>query len=527
MKNITETLTDLELCQTVEEKRLVLIDFAKQIIDKCSKRAKISYEYTYVSNEEEPTGQNAIVDVKDISDVINIVDNHVDLLQVKCGELVFNKTIEASEHDSFVRITEYQGGKFKEIADFGDCCVFENNLYHKVVYPDMIEIYIKSGLPVKYWLCSNLVETEIISGVIEPLMVSYGGKWSSLSHGYDNEAQLRKEQCVLDKPCTICGQMVAAHYVEEVKKEIIEKNICFSCNIWTATIRAHNNKSYHESSPIVNGTHYHISPDVTGAGFKGFGGSEFDVRFFDGRRTITHNMWCQGDVPKHFKDQLPDNAKFHDSIRIPLSNKAELSKFSIYNMKFMPLDDGEVEIYLRNKPTGIKFLDAGVEYLTDHNNFFNMHYVELPIASSDALKQVWDYTSEEISKFIETLTEQHESNKKPSKNYLGVEVSGMFESSIPFGAKEHTYRRELLMIEHKPNSPFNHSRKTVFCLYVNPIDDADTKVNLTHSLSQPICQRPDMKLFINEGIVKDMMTHFQSNKQFQIDLLSGKFNSKK
>ena len=34
------------------------------------------------------------------------------------------------------------------------------------------------------------------------------------------------------------------------------------------------------------------------------------IRFTDGREVITHNLWHQGTIPKHFRARLPDNAVF-------------------------------------------------------------------------------------------------------------------------------------------------------------------------------------------------------------------------
>jgi hypothetical protein len=43
----------------------------------------------------------------------------------------------------------------------------------------------------------------------------------------------------------------------------------------------------------------------------GFGGSEFRILPDDGREVIiSHNVWCQGEVPKKFRKVLPDNAIF-------------------------------------------------------------------------------------------------------------------------------------------------------------------------------------------------------------------------
>jgi hypothetical protein len=40
------------------------------------------------------------------------------------------------------------------------------------------------------------------------------------------------------------------------------------------------------------------------------GGARSTIRFRDGRSVVTHNLWCQGEVPAHFREALPDNAEF-------------------------------------------------------------------------------------------------------------------------------------------------------------------------------------------------------------------------
>ena len=52
---------------------------------------------------------------------------------------------------------------------------------------------------------------------------------------------------------------------------------------------------------------YSVS-DSTGP-FKGFGGRKFTFqRISDNSIVESCNVWCEGDVPKHFRDRTPDNA---------------------------------------------------------------------------------------------------------------------------------------------------------------------------------------------------------------------------
>jgi hypothetical protein len=57
---------------------------------------------------------------------------------------------------------------------------------------------------------------------------------------------------------------------------------------------------------IARGTAYSIgSPDDNP---RGFGGSVWLIRFFDGREVRCNSLWCLGDIPADWRDRLPDNA---------------------------------------------------------------------------------------------------------------------------------------------------------------------------------------------------------------------------
>jgi len=61
---------------------------------------------------------------------------------------------------------------------------------------------------------------------------------------------------------------------------------------------------------IVKGVHYMVGDESSKVMPRGFGGSLFNIRWFDGHEAKTTNLWCQGDVPEHFRSKLPDNAEF-------------------------------------------------------------------------------------------------------------------------------------------------------------------------------------------------------------------------
>ena len=110
--------------------------------------------------------------------------------------------------------------------------------------------------------------------------------------------------------CVKCGEMENNRYVNPTMKEMEEQQICFHCHFWMEKVGWR--KSNDPRAVIVNGRYYYIDDEAVPGyqGFRGFGGSEFKIKFNDGREVISHNLWCQGDIPAHFRDVLTDNAVF-------------------------------------------------------------------------------------------------------------------------------------------------------------------------------------------------------------------------
>lgn len=62
----------------------------------------------------------------------------------------------------------------------------------------------------------------------------------------------------------------------------------------------------------IDGVHYRVGPENApyGEWFRGFSGRKFIIKFHDGRKVVTTNLWCQGHIPMKMREQLPDNAEF-------------------------------------------------------------------------------------------------------------------------------------------------------------------------------------------------------------------------
>lgn len=80
---------------------------------------------------------------------------------------------------------------------------------------------------------------------------------------------------------------------------------CFHIHFWRIVLD--------DEAIIINGSCYHIGVEPEDPknyrGFLGFDGSEFKIRKFGSDEIIvTHNLWCQGEIPLEFNKQ--DNAQF-------------------------------------------------------------------------------------------------------------------------------------------------------------------------------------------------------------------------
>ena len=107
--------------------------------------------------------------------------------------------------------------------------------------------------------------------------------------------------------CRICGN--TDHLDDYIKGDGIYKimeneHVCFHCAFWLEKIALTN-----ENTVIVNGERYTIGEENPDLYFKGFGGAEFNIEFFDGRKVVSHNMWYQGKIPEMFRKypELQDN----------------------------------------------------------------------------------------------------------------------------------------------------------------------------------------------------------------------------
>ena len=115
--------------------------------------------------------------------------------------------------------------------------------------------------------------------------------------------------CDTEIKCKICGNEYRVdRYAKCDIRSIMEKeNVCFQCAYWLEKIMLTD-----KNTAIINGIRYTIEKENQIGQFRGFGGREFNIEFFDGRKVTTHNLWCQGKIPETFLNyqEMQNNARF-------------------------------------------------------------------------------------------------------------------------------------------------------------------------------------------------------------------------
>lgn len=108
--------------------------------------------------------------------------------------------------------------------------------------------------------------------------------------------------------CPKCNQEVEK-WDEEQTNKIGE---CLSCRFWSEHFEDDKKLPPH-TAVVIDGTHYVIGNESDP--YKGFGGAEFQIEFFDGTRVVTHNLWCQGEPNEYWREKFPNNARFENNLK--------------------------------------------------------------------------------------------------------------------------------------------------------------------------------------------------------------------
>ncbi len=124
----------------------------------------------------------------------------------------------------------------------------------------------------------------------------------------------RRKLCMKVAKCKECGQALEAW--EKTRYETTpERHMSGAyCYFWTGWVLRAGYRFYDYRIARVDGRHYYIEDEICEGlhkVFRGFDGKRFVIEFSDGAViTETTNLWYQGKIPEHFKDRLPDNARF-------------------------------------------------------------------------------------------------------------------------------------------------------------------------------------------------------------------------
>jgi hypothetical protein len=114
--------------------------------------------------------------------------------------------------------------------------------------------------------------------------------------------------------CVECKRSVFStdlRYTEEMNAQLIEAQMCFKCNFWTERL------NYQGDHAVVRFEGHHFMYDTKRPWnedtntFRGHGGAIFKITFHladVGQSVLTNDLWAQGEIPKHFRSRMPDNA---------------------------------------------------------------------------------------------------------------------------------------------------------------------------------------------------------------------------
>lgn len=112
-------------------------------------------------------------------------------------------------------------------------------------------------------------------------------------------------------PCKRCEAPETRDHLSN-GDDLRDRQLCHGCGFWEDWIKTRGPLNF-----IANGKAYEIGParsPSTPSECLGFGGARWIIRFNGGAFGVhlgeerTNNLWCQGNVPEHFRAELPDSA---------------------------------------------------------------------------------------------------------------------------------------------------------------------------------------------------------------------------
>jgi len=151
----------------------------------------------------------------------------------------------------------------------------------------------------------------------DPIVIrkSEGGEVLIVNEGFltgisEKKLNILMKKYRVNEKCKECGEVIKWSFRNECENIIVMKRdgVCFMCACCIVWLEIADEHTF-----VIDGVRYHDAGTVDRSkvgGFLGHGGRKFKIKKFTGETTETNNLWCQGDVPAHFKDRFPDNAEF-------------------------------------------------------------------------------------------------------------------------------------------------------------------------------------------------------------------------
>ena len=114
--------------------------------------------------------------------------------------------------------------------------------------------------------------------------------------------------------CDKCGETAANTYVEPVRTQMLERQLCFTCNYWREFERRL--EADHAYMTIIGG-HVYSPGNRTSGSFRGMAGRRFDIEYVEpsvnaGKRITTFDLWSGSAMPEDIRAKWPDTARFFD-----------------------------------------------------------------------------------------------------------------------------------------------------------------------------------------------------------------------
>lgn len=112
--------------------------------------------------------------------------------------------------------------------------------------------------------------------------------------------------------CDTCGQTARNTYVEPSRSEMLERQLCFTCNYWVEFEKSI--EKNHAFMTIIDG-HVYGPGSRTSGSFRGMAGRRFDIEFIGpsahaGKRITTFDLWSGSNLPEGLAAKYPDTARF-------------------------------------------------------------------------------------------------------------------------------------------------------------------------------------------------------------------------